>query len=129
MIPAMWMEIKNLPLTSNGKIDKKALPQIDTFNSGNNYVAPQTEVEKDLVDIWNNLLSRKQIGIYDNFFEIGGHSLLAMRLISAINKKMEVELSIRNLFQFNTVSDLGKYIEIQTGNTPAGITDFELVNF
>lgn len=129
MIPAVWMEIKNLPLTPNGKIDKKALPQADTFNCVKNYVAPQTEVEKDLVDIWKNLLSHKTIGIYDSFFEIGGHSLLAMRLISAINKKMGVDLSIRDLFEFNTVSDLSKYIEIQTANSSAGIADFDLVNF
>jgi acyl-CoA synthetase (AMP-forming)/AMP-acid ligase II/acyl carrier protein len=131
MIPNLWVELESLPLTTNSKIDKRALPDPDSTDlRRNRYVAPRTETEKTLACIWKELLHLEQIGIYDNFFELGGHSLLAMRLISAIRKELQVEVPIKDLFQFNTISDLNKYIEIQTSTYPQGkdITEFELLN-
>ena len=131
MVPALWVELENLPLTTNGKIDKRALPHPDDTDLLNNhYVAPRTEMEKRLTDIWKELLHLKQVGIHDNFFEVGGHSLLAMRLMSGIRKQLQVELAIRDVFQFNTISALSKYIEIQTQahSEEKGLTEFELLN-
>ncbi|MEJ7675839.1 MAG: phosphopantetheine-binding protein [Chitinophagaceae bacterium] len=108
------MELSRLPLTSNGKIDRKALPDPDEGNlSGKEYIAPRNEVEEKLVAIWQELLRIGQVGIHDNFFELGGHSILAMRVISAIRKVLKVEMSIKDLFQYTTISDLSYYIELE----------------
>jgi acyl carrier protein len=83
-----------------------------------------------LASIWKHLLRLDKVGINDNFFEIGGHSLLAMRLIAAISKQMNVDLSIRILFQFKTIYELGRYIEIQTQSAPSAVdsSEFELID-
>ncbi|MHA4812476.1 non-ribosomal peptide synthetase, partial [Flavitalea flava] len=118
MLPASIIELKEIPLTPNGKVDKKALPDPFTENlTGEVKMGPRNEVEEKLVDIWKDLLRIGQIGVYDNFFEAGGHSLLATRLVSAIRKCFLVNIPIRILFEFNTINDLGKYIELElSGN-------------
>ncbi len=73
-------------------------------------------MEEKLAAIWQGLLGVEQVGIHDNFFEVGGHSLLVMRVISAIRKQWEVELAIKDLFHFTTISGLSKYVEIQTSS-------------
>jgi amino acid adenylation domain-containing protein len=114
MVPAFWVSLESLPLTPNGKIDKKALPDFDAENMlRDNYVAPRTEVENQLAVIWRQLLGVERIGIYDNFFHLGGHSLLAMRVLSAIKKELKVDMSIKDLFQYTTINDLGEYIEME----------------
>ncbi len=82
-------------------------------NGGLNYGAPRNEIEKKLSTIWYELLGVQRISIHDNFFHLGGHSLMAMRVLSAINKEFKVELSIKDLFQYTTINDLGKYIEFE----------------
>jgi acyl carrier protein len=104
-----------MPVTSSGKIDKKALPDPDVKELfGNKYIAPRNELEERLALIWKEILNIEQVGVYDNFFELGGHSLLAMRVISSIIKEMEIELTIKDLFKFTNINDLSKYLEIQT---------------
>jgi len=116
MVPGLWMELKNLPLTSNGKIDRKALPDPDASELlTNQYVAPRNEVEEKLVAIWQEVLGVEQIGIEDNFFELGGHSLLAMKMVSYIERNLLLSIPINVLFQFTTVSELSKYIATQGG--------------
>jgi len=111
MIPALWVELEQLPLTSNGKIDKKALPDPGTSDMlSNQYVAPGTEAENKLVTIWQDILQAERIGIHDNFFELGGHSLLAMRLISAVRKGLNADLSVKELFLYPTIAELGAYL-------------------
>ncbi|WP_173964098.1 AMP-binding enzyme, partial [Flavobacterium collinsii] len=78
MVPMIWVELAELPLTSNGKLDRKALPDPDSSDlSTKEYVAPRTETEQQLAQIWENLLGVEKVGVHDNFFELGGHSLLA----------------------------------------------------
>ncbi|MEO7583969.1 MAG: amino acid adenylation domain-containing protein [Ferruginibacter sp.] len=114
MIPALWMEMEILPLTPNGKINKKALPDPDASELvGNEYVAPRNELETKLSAIWKELLHVERVGINDNFFELGGHSLLTMRMVSAIEQQLLVSISINILFQFTTISELSKYLEIE----------------
>ncbi|WP_173965704.1 non-ribosomal peptide synthetase, partial [Flavobacterium collinsii] len=75
MIPMIWVELEEMPLTSNGKLDRKALPDPDSSDlSTKEYVAPRTETEQQLVQIWENLLGVEKVGVHDNFFELGGHS-------------------------------------------------------
>ena len=87
MVPALWVELESLPLTSNGKLNKKVLPELDVEEQfKGQYVEPRTELEKVLAEIWRNVLKLKSVGIEDNFFDIGGHSLLAVRIITKISK-------------------------------------------
>ncbi|WP_035089086.1 non-ribosomal peptide synthetase, partial [Aquimarina muelleri] len=92
MVPTVWVEMEVMPLTNNGKLDKKALPEPDgSESSAKTYVAPESEIEVQLVEIWQDLLGLENIGIHDNFFELGGHSLLATRLVSKIRKELSIE--------------------------------------
>jgi amino acid adenylation domain-containing protein/non-ribosomal peptide synthase protein (TIGR01720 family) len=111
MIPRGWVELEELPLTPNGKIDKRALPDPDISQQlKHQYVAPRNQSEQILAEIWKELLDLQHIGIHDNFFEFGGHSLLAMRVISAIRKQMDQELAVSELFTHPTIAELSDYL-------------------
>ncbi|GAA3649397.1 non-ribosomal peptide synthase/polyketide synthase [Flavivirga jejuensis] len=111
MIPELWVFLDEMPLTSNGKINKKKLPNPDNARrSSKEYVAADNPTQKQLVAIWEEILEVDKIGIYDNFFELGGHSLLATRLVSLIRKRMKTELAIRDIFSRPTIIELGKYL-------------------
>ncbi|CAM1358028.1 amino acid adenylation domain-containing protein [Tenacibaculum xiamenense] len=112
MIPILWVELEEMPLTNNGKIAKKSLPAPDgTMLSTIEYVAPRNEMEEKLVAIWQELLGIEKIGIHDNFFELGGHSLLATRLVSMIRRELEVEIAIQNIFKFTSIDEIAGYLE------------------
>jgi amino acid adenylation domain-containing protein len=116
MIPSIWVLLEQLPLTNNGKVDKKALPDPDKNELlSDEYVAPRTETQYKLEEIWKKLLKIEKAGIRKNFFELGGHSLLAIRLISVIRKEMLVEVPITKLFSNPTIEQLAVFIESQTG--------------
>jgi acyl carrier protein len=131
MIPSDFIAVDHLPVTSNGKIDRAflALRQERGVVNKQNYQAPATEVEVMLAALWKELLGIDRIGVYDNFFELGGHSLLAIRVIAAIREKWEVELLVKDIFTYSTISDLGKYIEIQlnTYSLEGDSEEFEIV--
>ncbi len=115
MIPSHFIEIKEIPLTSNGKINKNMLPKpSDSVNTEVEYIAPKTDYEKVIADIWREVLNREQIGITDNFFDIGGNSLSIIRLSSLINQKLKGEftgqISTTTLFQYPTISSLINYL-------------------
>ena len=113
MVPGQWMELEGLPLTANGKIDRRGLPEVETGGGGSKgYEAPRTATEWALAGIWEEVLGVECIGIYDNFFELGGHSLLAMRLISAIRKTFELDIPVRVIFHLLTIEAIAKYISI-----------------
>ncbi|MGE0472121.1 MAG: amino acid adenylation domain-containing protein [Nitrospirales bacterium] len=112
MLPAVFVALNALPLTANGKLDRRALPTPEKcrerFNTS--MVPPRTLEEEMLADIWAATLNLPQVGIYDNFFSLGGHSLLATRIISQIRSVFSVELPMRALFDHPTIADLAKYI-------------------
>jgi thioesterase domain-containing protein/acyl carrier protein len=117
MVPTLWMELNELPLTSNNKIDRKALPDFDAEEQlKDNYVAPRTETEKVIAGIWQDVLKLKSVGIDDNFFDIGGHSLLAVQIMTRIEKKLAKKFAIATLFTYPTVALLSAFIEKE--NTP-----------
>ncbi|HVI46050.1 MAG TPA: amino acid adenylation domain-containing protein, partial [Chitinophaga sp.] len=117
MIPAAWVVLEELPLTVNGKVDRKALPDADPAALKTTaYTAPRNETEATLAAIWQQLLRIERIGIYDNFFELGGHSLLALRLLAAIRKELTAELEMKALFRYPTIAALSESGELKGGH-------------
>ena len=108
MVPSAFITLDELPLTPNGKLDRKALPAPDgeLHNSTREYLAPSTPLEQTIVAIWEQVLRVERIGLHDNFFEIGGHSLLATQVISRMREALQVELSLRMIFEHPTVASL-----------------------
>jgi len=105
MVPALLVEMEVLPLTANGKVDRKALPDPDAGELlKDQYIGPRNETEQKLAAIWQDVLEVEQVGVYDDFFELGGHSLLAVRLISAIRKEFAVEMPIGEVFDHPTIA-------------------------
>ncbi|MBO9733247.1 MAG: amino acid adenylation domain-containing protein, partial [Chitinophaga sp.] len=105
MIPSVLFTVKEMPLTLNGKVDKKRLLKEQELTVSE-YVAPEHEFEKVLASIWEGLLNISRIGVHDKFFEIGGHSLLAMRVIAAVRKQLNKEISVRDIFDHPTIASL-----------------------
>ncbi|KAF9343084.1 hypothetical protein BGX26_006288, partial [Mortierella sp. AD094] len=108
MIPAAFVRLDALPLTSNGKLDRRALPEpdMDSFVS-QGYEAPQSEIESTLAEIWSELLEVERVGRNDNFFMLGGHSLLAVQMIERL-RRVGMEMSVRVLFDTPSLSALAQ---------------------
>ena len=113
MVPAAFVQLDGLPLTQNGKVDRRALPTPDQSRPDldTGFVAPRTPMEKQLADIWADLLGLDRVGIYDNFFELGGHSLLATQLRSRLAAAFQQEVPLRALFEAPCVARLGEIVE------------------
>jgi natural product biosynthesis luciferase-like monooxygenase protein len=111
MLPSALVMLEAMPLTPNGKIDRKALPAPNASRGTIGYVAPGTATEEKLAAIWGAVLKLDKVGIHDNFFEIGGHSLLVTQLIARITEQFNLQLSLRDLFQAVTVSDMAALID------------------
>ena len=113
MIPTHFVVLDDFPRTSNGKLDKSALPELG--GSGDErvieYIAPRNEIDKKIVAIWEDVLKVDGIGIKDNFFDLGGHSLKATRLISKIQEEFGVKIDLKNLFIEPTVEHLSGFVE------------------
>ncbi|TRX31758.1 amino acid adenylation domain-containing protein [Flavobacterium sp. ZT3R18] len=106
MVPTICIALDQMPLTSNGKINKKALPKVATQGTDSTgYVAPRNSNEEQLVTIWKEILDRERIGVLDNFFEYGGHSLKLTRLITRYHKEYGVKLELRDLFINKTIEE------------------------
>ncbi|MCB0167234.1 MAG: amino acid adenylation domain-containing protein, partial [Anaerolineae bacterium] len=111
MIPTAFMLLDQFPLTSNGKIDRQALPApLRQRTLSENFVSPRTPIEKHITAIWSEVLGLEpaEIGIHDNFFDHGGHSLLATQIVSRMRHTFQIELSLRRLFEHPTVAALAK---------------------
>jgi amino acid adenylation domain-containing protein len=119
MIPHDFVTLEAIPLTDTRKVDRKALPDPGTSRPEltTPYVAPRTPIEKELAKIWAEVLSTDEVGIHDNFFDLGGHSLAASRIISRILKTFELDLPIKALFDSPTVGDMASVITQNQGNT------------
>ena len=112
MIPSAWVTLKQLPLTPNGKIDRRALPvpQGRPEEMGE-YVAPLTDLEVALADLWAQVLRVDQVGVKDNFFDLGGHSLLATQVVVRIHSTLSVDMPMKLLFEAPTIAQLAPKIE------------------
>ncbi|MEH2121095.1 amino acid adenylation domain-containing protein [Nostoc sp.] len=112
MIPAAFVMLEALPLSPNGKVDRKALPVPDNSRPQLEavYQPPQTEAEKTIADIWQELLHIEDVGIHDNFFELGGHSLLLVQTHSKLQKIFQRDFPLVEMFQYPTINHLARYL-------------------
>ncbi|MGA9772097.1 MAG: amino acid adenylation domain-containing protein [Blastocatellia bacterium] len=107
MIPTAFIVLESLPLTPNGKIDRKALAAYKPAQGAeSDYVAPRTSIEQEVARIWAEVLGLEKVGIHSNFFEMGGHSLMSMRVVSRLRSSLQVELQPINIFKAPTVATL-----------------------
>ncbi len=112
MVPAFFAPLDGLPLSPNGKVDRRALSVRELAADAQSTVAPRTPLEEELVGLWRELLAIETLGVRDNFFHVGGHSLLVTQLFSKIRKKYLVELPLRAFFEAPTVEELAERIEL-----------------
>ncbi|HEY0736386.1 MAG TPA: amino acid adenylation domain-containing protein [Herpetosiphonaceae bacterium] len=111
MIPAAFVQLDALPLTPSGKLDRRALPAPEKrAGAEQSYVAPRTELERRLAEIWQELLQVEHVGINDNFFDLGGHSLTIVQLHSACQTLIERDIPMVDLFKYPTISALAAYL-------------------
>ncbi|PWT88386.1 MAG: hypothetical protein C5B54_10700 [Acidobacteria bacterium] len=106
MVPGTYVFLELLPLTANGKLDRRALPDPARSQQKREYAGPRSPIEQSLCQIWQEVLQAGRIGIHDNFFELGGHSLLATQVISRVRKAFDVEVPLRALFESPTIAGL-----------------------
>ncbi|MEW6491000.1 MAG: amino acid adenylation domain-containing protein [Cyanobacteriota bacterium] len=113
MMPSAFVMLKALPITPNGKVDRRALPAPDRARPelDKGCVAPRTSTEEVLAAIWAEVLGLKQVGVHDNFFELGGHSLQTIQLVSKISIAMNLDLSVKLLFSHPTIAELADALE------------------
>ncbi|MDQ6605513.1 MAG: amino acid adenylation domain-containing protein [Actinomycetota bacterium] len=121
MIPSAYVMLDELPQTPNGKVDRDALPDPawDQATAVDEFVAPRTETERRLAEIWGAVLTVDQIGINDNFFALGGHSLLAMRVMSRVREDLGVTLLLRSIFDTPTIIELAEAVDKHVDDTPS----------
>ncbi|MGB3464196.1 MAG: amino acid adenylation domain-containing protein, partial [Cyclobacteriaceae bacterium] len=112
MIPSYMIQLDALPLTVNGKIDKKSLPDPEqTVNkTGSDYVAPESELETSMVSLWESVLGKGQIGMNDNFFDLGGNSLKAMKLLSSLRFSQEKTIQLTDIYRYPSPNGLVSYL-------------------
>jgi len=127
LVPGYFVTLPQLPLTANGKVDRSALPPPDLSfaNAKREFVAPRDATEELIARAWSEVLGLKQVGIHDNFFEIGGHSLRAMQVMSRINGTFKIELPLATLFAHATVESLAGAIEDHLVEQLASMTEDE----
>jgi amino acid adenylation domain-containing protein len=120
-IPNFFVHLKKLPLTLNGKVNKRALPSLDEVKGWvkRSFTAPRTPTEEALLSIWAEVLGVKAVGIHDNFFELGGHSLLTTQVLSRVREIFRVELALRSMFETPTPAGLAESIDgaLKAGQT------------
>ena len=123
MVPAQWLLLEQMPLSPNGKLDRKALPAPDVAQQSHVYEAPQSELEQQIAAIWAQVLELERVGLNDNFFELGGHSLLVINVISRMQLDLGLRPAPQDIFQHPDVRRLAAYLEGQGGGA---ITDDKL---
>jgi len=111
MVPAAFVVLPQLPLTANGKVDRKGLPapSAESFLRGH-YEAPQGEIESALAQIWQELLRAERVGRQDDFFQLGGHSLLAVQMVSRVRSVLGRELALREVFEHPTLAAVARVL-------------------
>jgi amino acid adenylation domain-containing protein len=113
MVPSAIVMLDALPVTSNGKIDRRALPDPEVIAADDGYVAPSTETETKLAAIWVDVLKKERIGVTESFMTLGGHSLLAIRVLGKLSRQFGVRLPLRSLFDTPTIAELAKVVDAE----------------
>ncbi|MBD2293363.1 amino acid adenylation domain-containing protein [Anabaena sphaerica FACHB-251] len=112
MLPSAFLVLEALPLTPNGKVDRRALPAPDNLRPelANNYQAPESDVEKSIAKVWQQVLQLEKVGVNDNFFDLGGHSLLVVQLNNKLREILHRDLSVVEIFQNPTIKSLAEHL-------------------
>jgi acyl carrier protein len=112
MVPSQFVVLDALPLTPNGKVDREALRAPDEVRSdfAAKFVAPRTLLERAIAQVWREVLGLDKVGVTDNFFDLGGHSLLLVKVHGQLTETLGVDLSLTDLFEHTTVSALARYL-------------------
>ncbi len=113
MVPANFVRLESLPLTANGKVDRRALPAPNNMKSGERPggISPSGLGEELLADLWREVLGVRELGTHDNFFQLGGDSLLAIQLVSRVRKAFQIEMPVQSLFNAPTISEFAVEVE------------------
>ncbi len=129
MMPAQFIYLDSIPLTANGKVDKRALPQSDMVVR-TDYLPPRTSFEVQLADIWSNLLDGTNYSIDEDFFRVGGHSLLAIKLLTNINRQWNIALKLTDIFTHSTLAQLADLIQqhSERSENTSATTHYQLLN-
>ncbi|MDT5271153.1 MAG: hypothetical protein QOH49_3339 [Acidobacteriota bacterium] len=111
-MPSAFVHLNELPLTPNGKVDRRRLPAPDASRPAleEEFVAPRGEMERTICGVWQEALGVERVGVNDNFFEVGGHSLLTVRVHTRLRELLRSDLSIVDLFEYPTVRGLAAYL-------------------
>jgi amino acid adenylation domain-containing protein len=121
MVPGQYIEFERMPLTPNGKVDRKKLGQMTTgVKIETQYVPPRDDLDQQLAEIWREELELEKVGIKDNYFNIGGDSIRSIRLVNVMNEKMDYGLKIVDLYTYSTIEELSDYIKTNGGGDGAG---------
>jgi amino acid adenylation domain-containing protein len=112
MVPSAFMVLDSLPLTSNGKVDRKSLPPVDQLDTEKieNFISPRSPVEESLAAIWSDILNLEKVGIQDNFFELGGDSMLSIKMLTRVRDTFQVGVPLRKLFEAPRIASLAEHI-------------------
>ena len=129
MIPNHFVELEKIPLTVNGKVNKKMLPSVEGLevSSGVEYIAPRNEIEEDLATLWKEHFEVDQVGIKSDYFQLGGDSIKMIRFISDINKLFNLEFPIATFYENPTIEGISSFIATQENNS--SFTFFSLLHF
>jgi len=126
MLPRQIVPVERLPRTPSGKLDRSALAASeDAQNGEHGFVAPRTATEAGIAEIWAEVLKRERVGVTDDFLTLGGHSILAIRVLGKLARRFGVRLSLRTLFDAGTVAALARQIEVAQGETPPAMVTSE----
>jgi amino acid adenylation domain-containing protein len=121
MVPSSFTLLETLPLTTNGKLDRRALPAPDEDRAAHEPTPPRTELERELAEVWRELLGVALVGVEDDFFELGGHSLLAAQLTARVRARLGADLSVRDVFEEPTVAGQARRLqEVRDSSSGAG---------
>ncbi|RJQ80371.1 amino acid adenylation domain-containing protein [Pseudonocardiaceae bacterium YIM PH 21723] len=129
MIPAVFVHLEELPLTTNGKVNRRALPKPDVsrLDTGREYIAPASDVERELAKVWAEELGLERVGGTDNFFELGGDSIRAVRVVGRM-KELGYPVAVQDLFRSQTIADLAAVFPEATGSAEQRVAPFALLD-
>jgi acyl carrier protein len=129
MVPDHIVQLETFPLTRNGKADKKKLPDPEALGLAiaNDFTPPSSPLEKQLADIWQEVLNKQQIGVKDNFFDLGGNSIRLIRMVMTVNKQLPEKITIVTAFKFPTIQQLAANI-LSAGTSTNAESEEELTS-
>ena len=125
MVPSAFVTLGRLPLTPNGKVDRAALPEPEANGpeASRSFVAPRSELEQAIAAVWAEVLGLERVGVHDNFFDLGGHSLLVAKTYTRLQEELSAEFTMMHLFEYPTVGALAEFISDGAGGTAAAAAD------